>query len=1308
MASLCSVTGTFTDAQGNGINGATLHFNIESPVVDTNGNLLVPQEFTTTTAADGAWTLSIEQGVSGLLTLDLNQSSTSPISKYKFSLVVPSLSSATFASCWADSASFVSQSTSQAITFASIAGQLAAAQLPVLSSDKFWLGNGSNVATAVTMAGDVTMTNAGVTAIGSGKLTDAMVNSTSTIYTRLHDTVSVKDYGAKGDGSTDDTTAIQNAITAVAALNSTAGGTLYFPPGVYKCTSTINLAHKCSLLGSGIFGSELHFTNTGDGLALLDPVNSSTAAYINIQNLTVYNTNNSNTGCGIRNTGGSFFYIDLCYVQGFKYGVVFDQAEVCSLTNSIVQLQLLANIWLTNGADLSLGASQGYTNSILIQCNQLNIATSGTFNVIDDGGANHTFIGNNFEGAASNLRVAGAAPFTFINNEIEGASSTPVLIKNTSQSSSTVVGPVAGATFKDNSVTGENDSSYAILIDELYNSEISFNGFAQVNTAVFGFSTTKVSGCTFSGNSKLLFSAFRLGTPFFDTTLTSAMKGNNVIQQACETYVSASSSAGSVTITPSTMEGIAIGDTLFCQNLDYTNSEYATVTATTGSTFTLTLASSKAINWVIKGVPKVTGPQQATGNSYVGGRLSVGVAPAANISAYVSGSGTSGSSQKGVSVTPTLSSTDDSRGLYLAPTIAASTALTNYYGAVIDNVSLGSGASASVQEGVHINDLTSATTNYGLRSQVSTGSNKYNLYVDGTAPSYFNANVSTTTGFIPGYTTTATAAATTTLSVSSPQQQYFTGSTTQGVVLPVTSTLTLGQYFEVINNSSGIVTVKSSGANTIQAMAANTRLVVTCILTSGTTAASWNAEYSESAAGVTSLTGDVTGTGPGATAATVAAIQGTTVSGTTGSGNVVFSASPTMSGTATIPTVASAASLVLKTNGSTTALTLDTSQNAQFAGSIGTGGAPNASYGVNIVNTALTGTSQYGLVANHTGSSAATVNITGVAGAPASAATTFTVASVQSFRAFNPAKGATSTITTAYGLLIDAITAGATNYAIKTGSGMTVLAGNTRLGGGSDPTVACDVTGAANISGTVNLASLSASQAVFTDSSKNLISKAVTAPTVQIFTSGASQTYTTPTSPSPLYVVVEMIGGGGAGGGGGTSGGSAGTAGNNTVFGAATAGGGGGGGPGSGTVTGGAGGTNTTSYTILDNFAGAAGSGGGSYETIATINGELTGPTGPGTPYAGGGGSTYTGTGLTPVANSGAGGAGGSAASGGTNSQTGGAGGAGGFMRLQITSPSATYTYTVGGTAASGSAGTNGYAGGPGAAGRIKVTEFYQ
>lgn len=108
-----------------------------------------------------------------------------------------------------------------------------------------------------------------------------------------------------------------------------------------------------------------------------------------------------------------------------------------------------------------------------------------------------------------------------------------------------------------------------------------------------------------------------------------------------------------------------------------------------------------------------------------------------------------------------------------------------------------------------------------------------------------NSNLSAN-NLLSGYTTTATAAGTTTLTVASTQLQFFTGSTTQTVKLPVTSTLVLGQRFHIVNNSSGVVTVQSSGSNTIQAMVASSVLTVTCILTSGTGTASWSATYASS------------------------------------------------------------------------------------------------------------------------------------------------------------------------------------------------------------------------------------------------------------------------------------------------------------------------------------------------------------------------------------------------------------------------------------------------------------------------------
>lgn len=63
----------------------------------------------------------------------------------------------------------------------------------------------------------------------------------------------VKNYGAAGDGVTDDTTAIQSAINDAATAG---GGVVFFPPGTYAVTQlTINGQDNVQLLGSGIASS---------------------------------------------------------------------------------------------------------------------------------------------------------------------------------------------------------------------------------------------------------------------------------------------------------------------------------------------------------------------------------------------------------------------------------------------------------------------------------------------------------------------------------------------------------------------------------------------------------------------------------------------------------------------------------------------------------------------------------------------------------------------------------------------------------------------------------------------------------------------------------------------------------------------------------------------------------------------------------------------------------------------------------------------------------------------------------------------
>ena len=112
-----------------------------------------------------------------------------------------------------------------------------------------------------------------------------------------------------------------------------------------------------------------------------------------------------------------------------------------------------------------------------------------------------------------------------------------------------------------------------------------------------------------------------------------------------------------------------------------------------------------------------------------------------------------------------------------------------------------------------------------------------------------------------GYTTTATAAGTTTLTVASNYRQFFTGSTTQTVVLPVTSTLVTGIAYEIENNSTGTLTVNSSGGNLVGTIPAGVCAHAVCIATSTTTAADWDWDYISTST-ITGTGANVLGTSP--------------------------------------------------------------------------------------------------------------------------------------------------------------------------------------------------------------------------------------------------------------------------------------------------------------------------------------------------------------------------------------------------------------------------------------------------------------
>lgn len=116
--------------------------------------------------------------------------------------------------------------------------------------------------------------------------------------------VNVKDpkFGAKGDGTSVDTTAIQNAVSSLNLMLSTGPGALYFPAGTYLLTGAINLSHpankKVMIYGDGVGATVIKNVISNSG-ALLNVVCSG-QAQVRIHNLTIKTTKFCDTAIAVK------------------------------------------------------------------------------------------------------------------------------------------------------------------------------------------------------------------------------------------------------------------------------------------------------------------------------------------------------------------------------------------------------------------------------------------------------------------------------------------------------------------------------------------------------------------------------------------------------------------------------------------------------------------------------------------------------------------------------------------------------------------------------------------------------------------------------------------------------------------------------------------------------------------------------------------------------------------------------------------------------------------------------------------------
>jgi hypothetical protein len=236
----------------------------------------------------------------------------------------------------------------------------------------------------------------------------------------------------------------------------------------------------------------------------------------------------------------------------------------------------------------------------------------------------------------------------------------------------------------------------------------------------------------------------------------------------------------------------------------------------------------------------ISTPEPATSSTAAGGSISI-----------ISGSG--GSSSTGGSVNiATGPSMFYSQGSVNINNIDG-TSTTNIAPAALlsgasKKVNIGTGVSTAGTTSVNIanNAGAGSTVNIGIGSSLGNSTTTINgaLVLEDDLPIVYGGTGASTapeaSANLFGFTTTATSGTTVVLTNTSSVYQRFTGSTAQTITLPVVSTLKTGWTFHIANNNtSGNLTVNSSGNNLVVTIVPGTSAMITCVGTTLTTAASW-------------------------------------------------------------------------------------------------------------------------------------------------------------------------------------------------------------------------------------------------------------------------------------------------------------------------------------------------------------------------------------------------------------------------------------------------------------------------------------
>lgn len=327
-----------------------------------------------------------------------------------------------------------------------------------------------------------------------------------TVQARLRDTVSVKDFGAVGDGSTDDTSALQAALDYAVAN----GRDVFIPDGTYIVDQltfdSSSYASMPSIIGSGRNQTILKKkagSTVGALLTVGAYASTNFMANVTIENLTIDGLNNSTTTWGIICYNFVRSRIVNCIVKNCYNGIYF-QGGIASW---VVDCVIVDNKQGFTADSFASSAGASWPNYHILQ--RCVISDNSLWGVFFDNGRMLRILDCDIEGNGTNgdTTTGGIRIGPDIDSEDTGANPFGVILTNTWLEANSGTAPVVmlsgrNMIYNCNIVANVN-SVYDIYADNcnynLYESVITTSNSPSIyetSTVLVGNTITAVAGIT--------------------------------------------------------------------------------------------------------------------------------------------------------------------------------------------------------------------------------------------------------------------------------------------------------------------------------------------------------------------------------------------------------------------------------------------------------------------------------------------------------------------------------------------------------------------------------------------------------------------------------------------------------------------------------------------------------------------------------------------------------------------------------------------------------------------------------------------